>query len=340
MIWRIMILNLVKKNIKLIILFSMLFVQSGIWAQLESLSTQYMQSQLMFNPAYAGTHNSLALFTSARHQWIGIDGAPCVYQLNIHAPLNKSRVALGGSLKHYSAGPVQMNELNFVYGYVIRINYGLLLSLGVNGGVNYFNVSSSNLKLTDLDDPLASFGNVNQIKPVVGSGFFLYARDYYVGFSVPHILNVKYKDKESSSVYTLINRHYYFTAGYTFDLAKKTYLKTSFLYRCASENTNLLDINSEIVLKDRFYAGVSYRLSDQVALLAGLRLNKVMCITYSYDLGISSAAEGINTNSHEVSLSFDFFRMIRYNKYRRFKHKKKKSKEEDEEDSMRSIRYF
>ncbi len=334
-----MILNLLKINIRLFVLIFIFIVSEfDSHAQMESLSTQYMQSQLLFNPAYAGTHNSLALYTSARHQWIGINGAPRVYQFNIHAPLNKSKVALGASLKHYSAGPVQQDELNFIYGYVIRINSGLLLSLGVNGGVNYFNVSSSDLVLTDVDDPLASFGNVNQVKPVVGSGTFLYSRDFYVGFSVPHILNVKYKNKESSTIYTLINRHYYFTAGYTFDLAKKTYLKSSFLYRFTQGNTNLLDINSEIVIKEKFYTGISYRLNDQIALLAGMRLNKEICFTYSYDLGISSGTEGINTNSHEVSLSFDFTRMIKYNKYRRFLHKKKK--QTDEEDSMRSIRYF
>ncbi len=332
-----MILNLLKRYFKLVIFIYLLFVPIGVWAQLESLSTQYMQSQLLINPAYAGTRNSLAVFTSARQQWVGIDGAPKVYHLTIHAPLNKSKVALGGGLKHYSVGPVQFIELNFVYGYVIRINNGLLLSIGINGGVNYFNLSSSDLTLTEDGDPLNSFGNINQIKPVVGSGFFLYSHDYYVGFSVPHIINQRFRDKESSTIYTSINRHYYITAGYTLDLAKKTYLKTSFLYRYTDEKSDLIDINSMIVLKERFYSGLSYRTNNQIALLAGLRLNKVMCFTYSYDLGFSSKSGGINTNSHEVSLSFDFNKVIKYNKYRRFKHKKKKLKEEER---MRSIRYF
>ncbi len=327
----------VRKYIGFVFLLCLLFIDYGAQAQLESLSTQYMQSQLMINPAYAGTHNSFAIFTSGRHQWMGIEGAPRTYEISGHAPINKSRVSVGGNLYHYSAGPTQINELSGVYAYLLRLNDRLLLSLGLSAGVNYYSISSSDLVYVDQDDPGMLYGSVNKIKPEVGFGGFLYGPNFYAAISVPRVLDLKYQDSETAAVYTMVNRHYYITAGYGLDLGKALYLKTSFLYRYAESADNLLDVNLQAIFEEKFWVGASYRFNEQLAFLFGVRMNKSMSFAYSYDMGLSTDSEGINKNTHEVSLSLDFYKMIRRNRDRMFRRKKKK---DNEEDSMRSIRNF
>jgi len=249
-----------------------------------------------------------------------------------HSPLNKSKVSLGGALQSYQAGPIQNHRLNFYYAYLIRLRHDMFLSMGVGATGNYFHLSNDKLDVIDQDDP--SFVNDvnNSFSPNFGAGAFVYTPSFYFGISMPYALETKYNVGETSTVVMQTRRSVYLSSGYGFGLGKKVYLKPSMLWRMAGKSSSF-DVNMQMLYEESFSAGVSYRIDQAVAFIAGFRINKTFQIAYSYDLPMGDV--GITKGSHEITLNFDSFAMIRRNKDRRFL---KKAKEE--EGNMRSIRYF
>lgn len=303
-------------------------------AQLEPLSTQYINSQLMINPGYTGVRNAFSVNLMARHQWMGVDGAPVNYNVGMHSPLNKSKVSLGAALNSYQAGPVQTHRLNLYYAYLVRLRHNMILSMGVSGIVNNYSLSHKNLRLIDDGDPNFMGEKINRFSPNAGVGLFLYSPSFYLGFSVPQLVETKYKQVDNLEV-SQVRRHYYLSAGYGFGIGKDLYLKPSTLARYVENGQSSIDFNAQIMYKELLSLGLSYRLNTAAAFMVGFRVSKNVNINYSYD--ISTSPSGLGKGSHEVTLSFDTDSWLKRNRDRMFG---KKKKDNTEEAGMRSIRYF
>jgi len=317
------------------ILYLVFFISVRAFAQLEPLSTQYMHSQLMINPGYAGVRNAFSISLMARHQWMGVKGAPVNYNIGIHSPLNKSKVSLGGAVNSYQVGPVQNNRVNFYYSYVVRLRHNMLLSMGATAIVNHYGYNFSDLQIIDDTDPNFIGEAQNSFKPNAGAGVFLYTPTFYFGLSVPQILNTEFRNNDSDQIISQINRHYYLSTGYGVSLNKELYIKPSILTRFIENGMYSVDVNLQFLYSELFSVGVSYRLNTAVAFIGGLRLNDNINIQYSYDM--STVSNGISKGNHEITLSFDTNSWLKRNRDRMFG---KKKKDNTEEAGMRSIRYF
>ena len=62
-------------------------VSVGMNAQQDAQYTQYMYNTLSVNPAYAGSRGQLSFAGLYRSQWVGLDGAPETFTLNLHSPI-------------------------------------------------------------------------------------------------------------------------------------------------------------------------------------------------------------------------------------------------------------
>ncbi|MCU4165679.1 PorP/SprF family type IX secretion system membrane protein [Carboxylicivirga caseinilyticus] len=315
------------------IVILLLLLSLRVLAQLEPLSTQYMYSQLMINPGYAGVRNAFSVNIMARHQWMGIDGAPVNYNVSVHSPLNKSMVSLGGALNSYQVGPTQNNRVNFYYSYLIRLRYNMFMSMGVTAITNHYGFKGLDWKLIDQEDPDFVGTSQNSFKPNFGAGLFIYSPSFYFGFSIPQFLAYGFKNKDSDQILTEVKRHYYISSGYGFALNKEFYLKPSTLVRFVENGMYSIDANVEMLYSEIFSVGISYRINNSIAFIGGFRISDNINMHYSYDL--STAPSGISKGSHEITLSFDTNKILRRNRNRMFSKKKK-----EESGAMRSIRYF
>ena len=86
-----------------VFVFTSLFGVQNSVGQSDFLSSQYMNSQLMINPAYAGVRNALNVNVLSRQQWMGLKDAPSTYTISAHTPFNRSMANIGGSLLHYQS---------------------------------------------------------------------------------------------------------------------------------------------------------------------------------------------------------------------------------------------
>jgi len=300
-----------KRNIKnLVSLFFMVSVVSyKVFGQQDPLYTQYMYNMSVINPAYAtadaGVVNMGALY---RSQWVGAVGAPKTATFFAHTPLSE-RIEVGISVVHDEIGDGLVNEDN-IYGdfaYVLQVNQFTYLSLGVKAGVTLFNTRFDDIQLNSGDfstDP-AFAQNVSETFPNLGAGAFLYNDRFYLGLSAPNFFNNKHLDRENG-VRRLgaENIHVFFTGGYVFDINSQLKFKPSFMTRAVSGAPLSLDISANVLINEKFEAGLSYRLDDAVSALFNVKVTPSLRIGYAYDYTTTNLGD-FNSGTHEVFLLFD-----------------------------------
>lgn len=92
-------------------------------------------------------------------------------------------------------------------------------------------------------------------------------------------------------------------------------MEPSVFFRLVSPVPASLDINSKFIFKESFWLGISYRTSDAVVLMAGLRIAEKFHFGYSYDITTSILNE-YSRGSHEVMVGFDLYKKNRKNSRR------------------------
>lgn len=326
----------IKQLVKLVLLL-ILLISNEAMSQTDVLSSQYMNSQLMINPAYAGVRNAFSVNVLSRQQWVGIKDAPATYAINAHSPLNKRMASLGASVLHYQYGPIQSNALSAIYSYLIRLNHNMFLSLGMNAQISHYNIGLSSLKVIEDNDPGFSQNIENSFKPNFGAGAFMYSPQFYFGVSMPQILNTELTQEETGGAVLEVFRTAYITSGYAYGLSKNVVLKPSFLARLRTSSNHSFDINLQMMYKNLFWVGTSYRTNSTFASLLNVHVSESMAICYSYDFSTGNQAS-LGSGSHEISLTFDTNSFLRRNRDRRFNRKKVTKKDVDK--GMQSIRYF
>ncbi len=308
----------------LFVFTSLLSVQQ-VNGQSDFISSQYINTQLMINPAYAGVRNSLRVDVLSRQQWMGVKDAPSTYLLSAHSPLNKRMANIGGSLLHYQNGPIQQNELNMVYSYLLRVNHRMFLSLGLNASLSHYSIGLSALDIIEDGDPGFTNNIENAFKPDFGIGAFLFTPDFYVGLSAPNVIVNKLKAGDEKTIILEQSRNIYLTSGYAFDMGNDFYLKPSFLFRYRQQVSNVIDLNLQLMYKDMFWVGTSYRMNNYVAALFNIRVTEKIGVCYSYDFPTNKSTS-LGLGSHELSVVFETSEFLKRNRDRRFGIKKKKSR--------------
>lgn len=302
------------KNIFIVTLFLVVFLIPDANAQQDPQYTQYMYNMNVVNPAYAGSKESLSLTALYRKQWSGFEGAPETYTFSAHSPIS-DRIGLGLSAIKDEAGPVKETNVFADFSYTLPLSSTLNLALGVKAGATFHDVGLESLALQDDNDPFFS-QDINNTYPNVGAGLFLYDDNFYLGLSMPNLLNSVHLDANGLK-YGNETNHYFATAGYVFQMSENFKLKPSALVKSAFDAPVSFDANLNALFYDRFELGVSYRLDDSFSGLVGFQVTPNVRVGYAYDR-VTSDINVVADASHEVILTFDIFfkkRVLRSPRY-------------------------
>lgn len=158
-----------------------------LFGQQEPMFTKYMFNSLIFNPAYAGSKEHMSVGLLHRTQWYEIDGAPTTQTFTLHTPLRNERVGVGFSLINDVIGPSNTVGANVIYAYRIPFGKNMKLSIGLQGGIESYKADFSELNLENEVDP-SFLQPVSKFLPNFGAGFYLYSKNFYLGGSVPHLV--------------------------------------------------------------------------------------------------------------------------------------------------------
>lgn len=286
----------------IIALVVLLGYSSATVAQQDPQYTQYMYNQAVINPAYAGSKDALSIVSLYRNQWTGFDGAPKTLTLSGHSPIGE-RVGLGLSFISDQHGPVKENNIYADFSYTINVGEVSKLALGLKAGVTLHDIALNSGVTTAIPgDPLFA-QDASKTNPNAGLGAFFYSEKYYVGLSMPNILNSVHLDENGRSYGSEV-QHYFLTAGYVFQLTESTKFKPSFLVKSSFDAPVSFDVNANFLFYDKFEIGASYRNTDSFSGLVGFAFSKSIRLGYAYD-HIMSDIQNAASSSHEVFLQFD-----------------------------------
>ena len=293
---------------RFILFFVISLVSLFGYSQQDSQYTQYMYNTNNVNPAYAGSRDVLSIFGMYRTQWVGLDGAPDTGVFSLHSPVSE-RVGLGLTFVNDRIGASDESTMSIDFSYSIPVSDDYKLAFGLKGTAHLLNVDYSKLNWYNPNDPLNN--NIqNRFSPNVGAGVYLYSEKFYVGLSVPNMLETKhYDDDVRMTTQTLASErmHGYLITGYVFDLTSDIKFKPAVLAKAVKGAPLQTDVTANFMFDEKFVLGVAWRWDAAVSGLAGFQVNDNWFIGYAYDAETTKLAN-YNSGSHEIFLRYEFFR--------------------------------
>jgi len=283
-----------------------IIVSKSAMSQQEPLFTQYMFNTLAVNPAYTGTTNSLNILALTRYQWVGMEGAPETYTVSIHSPLQKRKIGLGLTVMSDNYGPVRNTYISANYAYRLSLTEKITLSMGIKAGIYNYYIGLTKLDLASGSDDAFQEDKEKSFNPNFGAGLYMYTSKWYVGFAIPKFIQSDLnEDNQSINTVSELKRHYFFMAGYVFEINHDWAFKPSFIEKVVTGAPISTDITAQFLYKNRFWLGASYRVGDAIAFLFQTKINDQLMVGYSYDWTLSNLS-GYNSGSHEIMISIDF----------------------------------
>ncbi len=293
---------------KILIITSIFFLALGTKAQQDAMFTHYMFNTLAVNPAYAGSRDALTVTGLHRSQWVSFPGAPVTQTLTLHTPLAYENTGVGLSFVNDKIGPVNKTSFYADFSYKIKVTKKASLAFGLKGGLNLMNNNLSELNLDDAADPAFAANIQSKLLPNFGFGMYYYTDRYYVGLSVPKLLENDFVANTTSGGTNLTSehRHYFFIAGSVFDLNETIKLKPTAFVKVTNGAPVEGDVTASFIFNDKFSIGGMFRTGDAVGILAGINITDQFTLGYSFDWSFTNTTMVYNGGSHEIMLRYDF----------------------------------
>ena len=286
---------------KLIYIGLVLLSANAVKAQQLTFNSQYMLNQYLINPAAAGVQDYLSIGTSFRQQWAGFKDAPRTQMLTANSKIGES-MGVGGILYNDITGPLRNLGFTGSYSYHIKTSESTKLSLGLSLSVTQHVLDGSGFILNDEVDQTLNGSSFKSFNPDAAFGAYYYGEKFFVGASVPQLIQKKYNFGEAKLDSTKHVRHYYVSGGYNFTLADDFDLEPSLLFKAVEASPIQFDINARLIYKKNLWAGLSYRNKESVVAMLGMKRDNFI-IGYSYDYVVSNI-RNYSAGTHELYLEF------------------------------------
>lgn len=291
---------------KWIIIFYLFLVTSFSWAQQDPMFTQYNFNTQSFNPAYTGTWETMGFMVLGRYQWVGMNGAPNTYTFSMQSHSRNLKVGLGFDLVMDQIGKEKRLSLMGDYSYRLRVSSESFLRMGLKFGVvNYSNLLSSYVQDPDSpNDPLAD-GEIDfRYMPNFGIGAFLYSKDYYIGFSIPKMLNNQFKNNYANFSTEAEFRQFFLQAGLVINLSDDLKFKPTFLTKATVGAPVEFDFTGNFLLKEQIWLGAMYRTGASFGFIAQWIFDKRLRIGYAIDFSTNQLQQ-YHDGTHEIMVSYE-----------------------------------
>jgi type IX secretion system PorP/SprF family membrane protein len=307
-----------KLNMSLRLLTILVFLAVNIAkGQQDPMYTQYNFNTQTFNPAYAGTWKSLGFLVLGRHQWVGMDGAPTTYTFSMQTNTKNEKVGLGLNFVSDKIGMEKRLSLFGDYSYGVQINEKSILRLGLKFGVsNYQNILSEYIQYPGQPDPTLIGDTDSRYLPNFGVGAFLLSDNYYIGFSIPKILDNEIEDNYNNLTPAEF-RHYFLITGFVFNLSEFVKFKPTFLTKVTTGAPIEFDITASFLLSKKIWLGAMYRPGDSYGFIAQWIFEEKLRIGYSIDFATSNL-KNFQNGTHEVMVSYEIGKQRRWSDPRMF----------------------
>ena len=281
-------------------------------AQQDAQYTQYMFNTMTVNPAYAGSRGQFSAAALYRSQWVGLDGSPETFTLNLHSPIRNSKLGYGLSVVKDNIGDGVVSEtyLDAIISYTIDVSLDGKLSFGLKAGGNFLNLDFNGLRNFDTE-PVNVDNIENKFSPNVGLGIYYHTNRFYAGLSAPNLLQTEHFDNSqsgSNSVQFLSKEriNFYLITGYVFDLGGNLKFKPALLTKVVGGAPLQVDASASFLFNDKFSFGAAYRWDAAISALVGFQISDQLMLGLAYDRETTElGATQFNDGSFEIFLRFE-----------------------------------
>ena len=283
--------------------FLVLIISNIIYAQQDAQYSQYMYNTISVNPAYAGSRDVLSILALHRSQWVGFEGAPTTSTFSINTPIPETNIGLGISAISDRIGPTEQSTFSGDISYTVRLTEKTNLSFGLKGSASFFSFDQFKVTPFQANDP--KWKSVSsKLSPNFGLGTYLHSDKYYLGISIPNIMESNlYNDNEISIKSQRMN--YYVIGGYVFDLSNWIKFKPAIVSKIVTGAPVQFDLSANTLFMNKFVLGAAYRMDAAFSGLAGFQVSDALFLGYSYDFD-TTAINRYNSGSHEMFIRYEF----------------------------------
>ncbi|WP_299710751.1 type IX secretion system membrane protein PorP/SprF [uncultured Tenacibaculum sp.] len=291
------------------LLIILLILVNFCFAQQDAQYTQYMYNTMSVNPAYAGNKRALNIVALYRNQWQGLEGAPTTQTIAVDTPLGVlQRLGLGISIINEKIGPTSETYFNVDFSYTIPVSEEGELSLGLKGVAHLLSVDFNKLNLFDLNDTSFTSSINNRFSPNVGVGIYYNTDQFYLGFSVPNLLETNHFRGSNNFGEERIN--YYLISGYVFDINQDIKFKPAILTKLVFGTPLQIDLSANFMFHEKFTVGLAYRWSAAISALVGFRISNSLTLGFAYDRETTELGNtNFNSGSYEAMLRYNLPRI-------------------------------
>lgn len=282
-----------------------------VFAQQDIQFTQYMNNRLFYNPGVAGSSGAICANLAHRSQWVGFDNAPVTQNLNVEIPLNVIHGGLYVGFTNDAIGAFNNQVFSLGYAYQMQLGEG---TLGIGLA---FDIYSKSISLSNWITPSGNLADPSIVDPgaqpgmsIDGTfGVYYQGGPLWAGVSTKRLIGAKTNFNSMTGTVTEFKnvRHYFIMAGYDLNLSGTNIVLTpSTMVKLDEDGLNpQADINVTAVYNNQIIAGVTYRIQDALAIMAGYRILPNLRIAYSYDL-TTSDLNTASSGSHEITANYCF----------------------------------
>lgn len=288
------------------------FYSTETKAQQDAQYTQYMYNTLSVNPAYAGARDVLSFVGLYRTQWVGLKGAPRTFTASIHSPFGE-HIGLGLNVTNDEIFISKETYIDIDFSYTINVSETGQLAFGIKGGAHLLDIDSNRAYEGPYNqgDSTSEFIVDNKFSPQVGAGLYYYTDKFYLGLSVPNLLETKHFDESTvftDSYSTAKERiNYYGTVGYVFQLNDNLKLKPAVLMKLVQGSPLQADLSANLLIYEKLTLGAAYRWSAALSAMVGFQVTDQIMLGFAYDRETTELVE-YNDGSFEFFLRYELFR--------------------------------
>lgn len=185
----------------------------------------------------------------------------------------------------------------------------LKLSIGVSGTIANQRRDLEKITLTRPDDDdfyqwlLANGGKSTFFD--INPGAMLYGKKFYISYAAFKAYRKALNTNEVLNFNEDIDHK--LMAGLRIRLTQDVRLLPSVLYKFNASYDDIWDVNLKTLIKERTWAGISYKSTQAVVFMGGVYINNLFNLSYSYDY-VASDLSNYSNGSHEITLALMLFK--------------------------------
>lgn len=273
-------------------------------AQIEPNYSFYNLQQSIVNPAAAASYDQVYGAAIFNTQMVGFDGAPVTGLIDFGLPVNKANLTIGGQVMYEEIGAHKRTNAGVQIAYRARLGLNNYLTFGVTPFAQFEETNYTQLRIVDDGDIQVGENSFSNVTPNFKFGTFYFSNNFYTGLSVHNVLSQSLKEGNSKMDLNIKDLHFYYDIGYSWEFSPSWAFQPSVMLRLQGHAPIQLDVNAQLLYKETFGFGLSYRSMNTIVAQINYTYNNLLRFGYAFNYGFGQQGRATNFVGHEIFVGF------------------------------------